>query len=53
MNLKLLKPHNENIKKTKDIWGMEEWAFTLKLETSLKAELLGMKIKTDTHLKTV
>lgn len=25
----------------------------LKLETSLKAELLGMKIKTDTHLKTV
>lgn len=28
MNLKLLKPHNENIKKTKDIWGMEEWAFT-------------------------
>lgn len=47
MNPKLLKSHNENIKK-KDTWGMEEWAFTLKLE-----ERLGMKIKTDIHPKTV
>lgn len=54
MNPKLLKSHNENIKKTpKDMWGMEEWAFTLKLETCLQAELLGMKIKNDNHLQTV